>query len=48
MTAERRGERVSDMRAIIKASGGMGEFRNDTQRSEIRRGQMRKWFGKDK
>jgi hypothetical protein len=25
------------------ASGGMGEFRNDTHRKEIRRGQERKW-----
>jgi hypothetical protein len=31
------------MRPLMRASGGMGEFKNDTQRKEIRRGQERKW-----
>jgi hypothetical protein len=31
------------MRAMMIASGGMGEFRKDTQRREIRRGHERKW-----
>jgi hypothetical protein len=30
------------MTAMMIAKGGMGEFRNDTQRREIRRGQKRK------
>jgi hypothetical protein len=43
-TAERRGETEREMRAMMIASGGMGEFRNDTQRKEIRRGPERKWW----
>jgi hypothetical protein len=42
-TAERRGETVRGMRTIMIASAGIGEFKNDTQRSEIRRGQESKW-----
>jgi hypothetical protein len=42
MTAERRGERVRETRAMMVASGGMGEFRNNTERKEITRGQERK------
>jgi hypothetical protein len=41
--AERRGERVREMRAMTIASGRMGKFRNENQRREIRRGQERKW-----
>jgi hypothetical protein len=41
-TAERRDERVREMRAMLIASGEIGEFRNNTQRKEIRRGLDRK------
>jgi hypothetical protein len=37
-TAERRSEKVREMRAMMIASGGMAEFRNDTERKKIRRG----------
>ncbi|PNF23145.1 hypothetical protein B7P43_G06690 [Cryptotermes secundus] len=42
--AERGNDIVREMRAMKIASGGMGEFRNDTHRKEIRRGQERKWW----
>jgi hypothetical protein len=33
------GQEKGDVRAMMIATGVMGEFRNDTQRREIRRGQ---------
>jgi hypothetical protein len=41
--AERTGESLREMRAMMVESGGIGEFRKDTQRKEIIRGQKRKW-----
>jgi hypothetical protein len=42
-TAERRGERIREMRNMMTASAGMVEFRNDTQRRDFGRSQERKW-----
>jgi hypothetical protein len=36
------GQEKGEVRAILIASAGMGEFRNHTQRMEIRRGQERR------